>query len=96
MEQLQVLKQQLLSLRKTVEQQIHIHEATAAYQAKLVGDLSDVMDWFYAQENEIQSHPLLLLPIESVANEIEKHEVFTSFLEFHHNNFSILFILRSY
>lgn len=70
-----MLKQQLLSLRKTVEQQIHVHEATAAYQAKLVDELSDVMDWFYAQENEIQSHPLLSLPIESVSHEIKKHEV---------------------
>lgn len=75
LEQLQVLKQQLLVLRKTIEQQIHIHEATAAHQAKLVGELADVMDWFYAQETEIQSHPLLLLSLESVAQEIEKHEV---------------------
>lgn len=75
MEQLQQLKQQLLSLRKVVEQQIQQHEATAAEQAKLVKELEEVIDWVYAHEAQIQSRPLLLISIESVKDEINKHQV---------------------
>lgn len=75
MEQLQQLKQQLLSLRKIAEQQIQQHEATAAEQAKLVNELENVIDWLYNHEAEIQSRPLLLISVDSVNEEIAKHQV---------------------
>lgn len=79
-EQLQILKQQLLSLRKTVEQQVQLHEATAAQQAKLVQELEEALDWLYSHEAEIQSRPLLLMSLANVNEEIEKNEVFTQFI----------------
>lgn len=75
MEQLQSLKQQLMSLRKIVQQQIQLHEATAAQQAKLVQELEEVIEWLFEREAEVQSRPLLRISLESVQEEIEKHEV---------------------
>lgn len=82
MEQLQSLKQQLISLRKSVEQQMHLHEATAVRQAKMVHELEEVMEWLYSHESEVQSRPLLRIDMSSVLKEIEKHEVILDFFFF--------------
>lgn len=74
-EQLQALRQQLMSMRKNVEQQLQLHETTAAQQAALVRELEDIIEWLYNHEAEIQSRPLLLIPVASVEAELEKHEV---------------------
>lgn len=74
-EQLQTLKQKLLSLRKTVEQQIQLHETTAAEQAKQIHELEEVLDWFHDHDAEIHSRPLLSISLESVNEEIKKHMV---------------------
>lgn len=80
MEQLQSLKHQLLTLKKVVEQQIEQHEATAAEQAKLIGQLQTVLDWLYEREAQIQSRPLLHISVDSVYNEMKLHEVINRLL----------------
>jgi len=74
-QQLQSLKQQLLTLRKAVEKERQKLEATAAEHIKLASDLEQVLDWIRENEALIKSRPLLEININSVEIDLKAHEV---------------------
>jgi len=74
-QQLQSLKQQLLTLRKAVEKERQKLEATAAEHIKLAADLEQVLDWIRENEALIKSRPLLEINIKSVETDLKAHEV---------------------
>lgn len=74
-QQLQSLKQQLITLRKAVDKERQKLEATAAEHIKLATDLEQVMDWIRENEALIKSRPLLEINVESVNKDLKVHEV---------------------
>lgn len=74
-QQLQSLKQQLITLRKAVEKERQKLETTAAEHMKLAADLEQVLDWIRENEALIKSRPLLEINIESVETDLKDHEV---------------------
>lgn len=74
-QQLQSLKQQLITLRKSVEKERQKLEATAAEHIKLAADLEQVLDLLRENEALIKSRPLLEININSVLTDLKAHEV---------------------
>lgn len=74
-QQLQSLKQQLITLRKSVEKERQKLEATAAEHIKLAADLEQVLDLLRENETLIKSRPLLEININSVLTDLKAHEV---------------------
>ncbi|CAH1403532.1 unnamed protein product [Nezara viridula] len=76
--QLQSLKQQLGVLRKAVEAaRERTINAERAY-SKAMQELDALLDWLHAHELEVKQRPLLEIALESVDDEIRKHEVLAS------------------
>lgn len=74
-DQLQSLKQQLLGLRRAVENQREQHELAAAEHKRLANELADILDFLESKEKEVKTRPLLDRHPESVVIELEKHNV---------------------
>lgn len=72
-ELLQSLKQQLLTLRRTVESKRQEHERAAAEHKKLASDLSDILQWLHDNEAVVHSRPLLNRDITSVDKKLIEH-----------------------
>jgi len=86
-QQLQSLKQQLITLRKAVEKERQKLEATAAEHIKLATDLEQVLDWIRENEALVKSRPLLEININSVDAEQKAHEVLSKHLNKLLNNY---------
>lgn len=72
-ELLQSLKQQLLTLRRTVEAKRQEHERAAAEHKKLAADLSEVLQWLHDNEAIVHSRPLLNRDVASVDKKLIEH-----------------------
>lgn len=72
-ELLQSLKQQLLTLRRTVESKRQEHERAAAEHKKLASDLSDILQWLHDNEASVHSRPLLNRDVASVDKKLIEH-----------------------
>lgn len=78
--QLQSLKQQLGVLRKAVEAaRERTINAERAY-SKAMQELDTLLDWLHSHELEVKQRPLLEIALESVDDEIRKHEVIFLFM----------------
>ncbi|KAL3268198.1 hypothetical protein HHI36_007323 [Cryptolaemus montrouzieri] len=75
-EQLQSLKNSLLTLRRAVEKQRQEHENTAAEHKKFAAALEEILDYLHVKEGKAKSRPLLERNIGSVDKEIEEHKKF--------------------
>ncbi|KAK9890572.1 hypothetical protein WA026_011942 [Henosepilachna vigintioctopunctata] len=75
-EQLQSLKNSLLTLRRAVEKQRQEHENTAAEHKKLAAALEEILDLLHSKEGKAKSRPLLKRSVDSVDKEIEEHKRF--------------------
>lgn len=72
-ELLQSLKQQLLTLRRTVEAKRQEHERAAAEHKKLAADLSEILQWLHDNEAIVHSRPLLNRDVASVDKKLIEH-----------------------
>uniref|UniRef100_A0A2A4K817 Calponin-homology (CH) domain-containing protein n=1 Tax=Heliothis virescens TaxID=7102 RepID=A0A2A4K817_HELVI len=72
-ELLQSLKQQLLTLRRTVEAKRQEHERAAAEHKKLGSDLSEILQWLHDNEAAVHSRPLLNRDVASVDKKLTEH-----------------------
>ncbi|CAH2077111.1 unnamed protein product, partial [Iphiclides podalirius] len=72
-ELLQSLKQQLLTLRRTVESKRQEHERAAAEHKKLAADLSEILQWLHDNETAVHSRPLLNRDVASVDKTLVEH-----------------------
>ncbi|CAK1540777.1 unnamed protein product [Leptosia nina] len=72
-ELLQSLKQQLLTLRRTVESKRQEHERAAAEHKKLTADLSEILQWLHDNEAVVHSRPLLNRDVASVDKKLVEH-----------------------
>ncbi|CAG9785832.1 unnamed protein product [Diatraea saccharalis] len=72
-ELLQSLKQQLLTLRRTVESKRQEHERAAAEHKKLASDLSEILQWLHDNEALVHSRPLLNRDVASVDKKLIEH-----------------------
>ncbi|KAL4710682.1 hypothetical protein ACJJTC_003318, partial [Scirpophaga incertulas] len=72
-ELLQSLKQQLLTLRRTVESKRQEHERAAAEHKKLASDLSEILQWLHDNEAAVHSRPLLNRDVASVDKKLVEH-----------------------
>jgi nesprin-1 len=72
-ELLQSLKQQLLTLRRTVESKRQEHERAAAEHKKLASDLSEILQWLHDNEAIVHSRPLLNRDVASVDKKLIEH-----------------------
>ncbi|CAH3870841.1 unnamed protein product [Pieris brassicae] len=72
-ELLQSLKQQLLTLRRTVESKRQEHERAAAEHKKLAADLSEILQWLHDNEAVVLSRPLLNRDVASVDKKLIEH-----------------------
>ncbi|KAK3865215.1 hypothetical protein Pcinc_029165 [Petrolisthes cinctipes] len=74
MEQQQLVKNNLSSLRRQVEKRHSEHEVSAESHKRLHIELNMTMEWLLEQESELKSRPLLTLEVESANEELEAHE----------------------
>lgn len=72
-ELLQSLKQQLMTLRRTVESKRQEHERAAAEHKKLASDLSVILEWLHDNEAAVHSRPLLNRDVGSVDKKLIEH-----------------------
>lgn len=72
-ELLQSLKQQLLTLRRTVESKRQEHERAAAEHKKIGSDLSEILQWLHDNEAAVHSRPLLNRDVASVDKKLIEH-----------------------
>ncbi|CAG4999353.1 unnamed protein product, partial [Parnassius apollo] len=72
-ELLQSLKQQLLTLRRTVESKRQEHERAAAEHKKLAADLAEILQWLHDNEAAVHSRPLLNRDVASVDKKLIEH-----------------------
>lgn len=72
-ELLQSLKQQLLTLRRTVESKRQEHEKAAAEHKKLAADLGEIINWLHDNEAVVHSRPLLNRDVASVDKKLIEH-----------------------
>ncbi|GBO98724.1 Nesprin-1 [Eumeta japonica] len=72
-ELLQSLKQQLLTLRRSVESKRQEHERAAAEHKKLADDLSEILEWLHDNEAAVHSRPLLNRDVASVDKKLIEH-----------------------
>lgn len=74
-EQLQTLKQQLQTLKQTVENLRQQHEKAANHYKNFEIDLSKTINALHEKEAAIKILPVLDLDVESVDQEIRKHQI---------------------
>lgn len=72
-ELLQSLKQQLLTLRRTVESKRQEYERAAAEHKKMASDLSVILQWLHDNEAAVLSRPLLNRDVASVDKKLIEH-----------------------
>lgn len=72
-ELLQSLKQQLLTLRRTVESKRQEHERAAAEHKKLASDLAEILKSLHDSEAAVHSRPLLNRDVASVDKKLVEH-----------------------
>ncbi|XP_038215060.1 nesprin-1 [Zerene cesonia] len=82
-ELLQSLKQQLLTLRRTVESKRQEHERAAAEHKKLAADLSEILQWLHDNEAIVHSRPLLNRDVASVDKKLVEHAALAKNVQSH-------------